>query len=64
MNNPHGRSETMNQLNQVNADGIQVMNVCRFTNSVFDPCKTSPLGKAAPSMLAAGAVEDLRARSG
>jgi hypothetical protein len=37
----------MNQIKQVNADGIQVMNVCRFANSVIDPCKTSPSGKAA-----------------
>jgi hypothetical protein len=34
--------KTMKQIKQLNADGIQVMNVCRFAKSVFDPCKTSP----------------------
>jgi hypothetical protein len=48
----------MNQINQVNADGIQVVNVCRFANSVFDPCKTSPSDKAAPNTLGASSAAD------
>jgi hypothetical protein len=51
----------MNQINQVNADGIQGVNVCRFANSVFDPCKTSPSDKAAPNTLAQDLLQISRA---
>jgi hypothetical protein len=51
----------MNQINQVNADGIQVVNVCRFANSVFDPCKTSPSDKATLTRLAHALLQISRA---
>jgi hypothetical protein len=53
--------KTMKQIKQLNADGIQVMNVCRFANSVFDPCKTSPSDKAAPNTLAQALLQISRA---